>query len=68
LQEIHRVLTKGLLRKKEQGEFRNIPVSITATDYTPPAFGKEFIIREVEYILKNANEIENPIKNSDLSS
>jgi Fic family protein len=62
LKEIHYTLTDGIEEKEKRGTFRTEPVAITATDYIPPAYGKEHIESEIEFILDNANRINNSFK------
>ena len=62
LKEIHYVLNEGILNKEDLANFRNKPVAITATEYVPPAFGKEFIESEIDRLIQNSKKIENPFE------
>ena len=62
LKEIHYIITDGIIERKKRGNFRNESVAITATDYIPPAYGKEYIESEIDYILENGNKIKNTFK------
>ncbi len=61
IKDIHYVLNDGILEKNKLGVFREEAVSIKGTDYIPPV-KREYIVGEIEYLLKQYNKITNPFE------
>ena len=61
IKDIHFILNDGLLEKNKLGIFREEAVSIKGSNYIPP-IGINYIKSEVEYLLKQYNNINNPFE------